>query len=91
MAYLATRQRPTTSAPSDGSRTITLLDSHPREEDDREESSSSHDERDGEYTVGVLRLRGGPSTRGRVRWAGDTVDNEGEEVQKCVVMLNYRF
>lgn len=74
MTYLATRQRPTPSAPTDGSRTITLRDSQPREEGDEE---SSHDERDGEYTVGVLRLRGGPSTRGRVQWAEDTVDNEG--------------
>jgi len=89
MAYLATRQRPTTSAPSDGSRTITLLDSQPREEDDREESSSSHDERDGEYTIGVLRLRGGPSTRGRVRWAGDTVDNEGMGKKKSKICCIY--
>lgn len=76
MTYLATRQRgPTTSAPSDGSRTITLRDDQPREEGDEDESHDEGD--DNRYTVGVLRLRGGPSTRGRVQWAEDTVDNEG--------------
>lgn len=71
MSFVA--QRPSASAPSDGSRTITIRDSQPREED----SLPSGD--DGE--VGTLHLRGGPRQRNRHRpsvvWREDVVDNEG--------------
>ena len=64
-------QRPSASAPSDGSRTITLRDSQPREED----SLPSGDDEE----VGTLHLRGGPRNRHRpsVVWRDDVVDNEG--------------
>jgi protein phosphatase 1 regulatory subunit 11 len=66
----ATQGRSHTSAPTDGSRTITLLDSQPRPEDDVGPSSDS--------IVGALRLRGEPRrTRQRVVWDEDVIDNEG--------------
>ncbi|KAL5504351.1 YPI1 [Sanghuangporus vaninii] len=60
---------PSTIAPSEGSRTIVLRDSQPREEEEEE------------GTVGVLRLRATsrPRTQGRpprVTWTEDVVDNE---------------
>ncbi|KIP04280.1 hypothetical protein PHLGIDRAFT_129619 [Phlebiopsis gigantea 11061_1 CR5-6] len=71
MSYLA--QRPSASAPSDGSRTITTLDSQPREDDELPSGD--------EGNVGTLHLRGGPRTRNRHRpsvvWRDDVVDNEG--------------
>lgn len=75
MAYSATRRRPGTSAPGDGSRTITIHDSQPGE-DDGEGSSSGSGERN---VVGALRLRGGPKKKSqrRVVWDDDVVDNEG--------------
>ena len=64
--------RPSASAPSDGSRTITIRDSQPVEDD----GLPSGD--DGE--IGTLHLRGGPRTRHRSRpsvvWRDDVVDNE---------------
>ncbi|KAI0324744.1 hypothetical protein GY45DRAFT_1331198 [Cubamyces sp. BRFM 1775] len=68
---MATRQmrRPGTSAPSDGSRTITVQDSQPREEEPHSEAESS--------AVGTLRLRGAHRNRPRVVWSEDVVDNEG--------------
>lgn len=70
MSFVTTR--PSASAPSDGSRTITLLDSQPEEG----RSGSS-----GEDDVGTLRLHGAPRTRERNRprvvWREDVVDNEG--------------
>ena len=68
---VAFRGGPSTSAPSDGSRTITLRDSQPREEGD--DAGSSHDPAASE--VGRIPLRGGRQ-RPRVVWAEDTVDNE---------------
>ncbi|KAH8074807.1 phosphatase inhibitor-domain-containing protein [Cristinia sonorae] len=72
MAFTSTRSRPSTSAPGDGSRTITLRDDQPREEGS--EGDSSHEPSHSE--VGRLTLRGGRS-RPRVVWSEDTVDNEG--------------
>ncbi|KAI0342620.1 hypothetical protein BDW22DRAFT_1330162 [Trametopsis cervina] len=70
MSYVA--QRPSTVAPSDGSRTITIRDSQPREEGN---GSSAEDD-----DVGTLRLRGVPRARERNRprvvWREDVVDNE---------------
>lgn len=71
MAYTATRGGPSTIPASDGSRTITVLDSQPREEGGE---SGSRDPSSNE--LGRLTLRGG-RTRPRVVWAEDTVDNEG--------------
>jgi protein phosphatase 1 regulatory subunit 11 len=60
-----------TSAPVDGSRTITLLDSQPRPEDAVGPSSDG-------LVVGALRLRGeSRRPRQRVAWDEDVVDNEG--------------
>ena len=71
MSFVAAR--PSASAPSDGSRTITLRDSQPREDD----GLPSGD--DGE--IGSLHLRGVPRVRNRHRpsvvWRDDVVDNEG--------------
>ena len=77
---LNTRMRPSTGTPNDGSRTITIRDSQPREECD-EGSGAGDVNVDGvDQTgrdVGVLRLRGGPSNQPRVSWKEDVVDNEG--------------
>jgi hypothetical protein len=68
---LATQQRPSTSTPNDGSRTLTIQE---------------HDENvadDEVATVGVLRLRGGPRrNRRHVVWDDDVVDNEGCDKKK---------
>ncbi|EKM58569.1 uncharacterized protein PHACADRAFT_253015 [Phanerochaete carnosa HHB-10118-sp] len=80
-----------TSAPSDGSRTITIQDSQPREE----EGANSGDEPE----VGTLRLRGGPRERRRSRpsviWREDVVDNEhmGKKSSKicCIYHKPKRF
>ena len=81
---LNTRMRPSTGTPNDGSRTITIRDSQPREEGDESADDVNADGvdqtgrngRDGR-DVGVLRLRGGPSNQPRVSWKEDVVDNEG--------------
>ncbi|KAI0091165.1 phosphatase inhibitor-domain-containing protein [Irpex rosettiformis] len=71
MSYLATH--PNTSAATDGSRTITILDSTPREEAAIASGNESE--------VGSLRLRGASrrdrAGRPRVVWREDVVDNEG--------------
>ncbi|OAX42710.1 hypothetical protein K503DRAFT_710081 [Rhizopogon vinicolor AM-OR11-026] len=71
-----------TSAPIDGSRTITLHDSQPRPEDDVGPSSDS--------IVGALRLRGEPRrTRQRVAWDEDVIDNEGCGKKKSKICCIY--
>ena len=73
----ATRHRPNTLTPLDGSRTITILDSNPREDNLGGRHSS------GASPAGSLRLRGGPRrTRQRVAWNEDVVDNEGAGKKK---------
>ncbi|TFK99356.1 phosphatase inhibitor-domain-containing protein [Pterulicium gracile] len=75
MSYsTSTRRRPGTSAPGDGSRTITIHDSQPGEDDGSGEGGGS-----GDHNGGVLRLRGGPKKKSprRVVWDDDVVDNEG--------------
>lgn len=69
MSFVATRPRPSTSAPSDGSRTITVHDNQPGEGDASPNANSE--------SVGRLRLRGAPRNRPRVVWREDVVDNEG--------------
>ena len=78
MAYLsAARMNPRTMSPADGSRTVIVTDSNPREEDE-EASGPGLGGRDEEGRVdGVLHLRGGRRTRPNVRWTEDTVNNEG--------------
>ncbi|PSS32066.1 hypothetical protein PHLCEN_2v2173 [Hermanssonia centrifuga] len=83
MSYLATR--PSTSAPSDGSRTITVLDSQPRDES----GAASNDD-----AVGTLHLRGGPRARTRrtqrVVWREDVVDNEGAGKKSSKICCIYQ-
>ncbi|KAJ7846908.1 hypothetical protein B0H13DRAFT_2092437 [Mycena leptocephala] len=59
MAYLATQRRPGTSAPGDGSRTMTITDAAPREDDGAPSGSASEP-----APVGALHLRGGTGGRG---------------------------
>jgi len=61
-----------TSAPSDGSRTITLQDSQPGPDEGRSLGAS----REPSSASGLLQLRGGPGSRPRVVWREDVVDNE---------------
>lgn len=92
MAYLATRPGPSTSAPTDGSRTMVLHDSQPLEEGPDLVGSGDEEERDGESgVVGTLSLRGGPRSRQRVAWTEDVVDNEGMGKKKSKSMFNSTF
>lgn len=73
----ATRMRPSTAAPSDGSRTLTMTGNPAREE-----GSGSMDESTGPARpIGVLRLRAKRSGN-RVAWGEDVVDNEGAGKKK---------
>ncbi|KAI0635536.1 phosphatase inhibitor-domain-containing protein [Trametes polyzona] len=73
---MATRQL----RPSEGSRTITVQDNQPREEDSHSEAESA---------VGTLRLRGAPRNRPRVVWREDVVDNEGAGKKKSKICCIY--
>ncbi|KAF8548360.1 hypothetical protein OG21DRAFT_1449239 [Imleria badia] len=87
----ATQRRPQTSAPTDGSRTITLRDAQPRPEDD-DASGGGAGPSTGEpsTTVGVLKLRGAQRrTRQRVAWGADVVDNEGCGKKKSKICCIY--
>jgi protein phosphatase 1 regulatory subunit 11 len=64
----STARRPQTSAPGDGSRTITVRDSQPVPEDGSAGQPADSN---------ILRLRGGPRSRPRVMWDADVIDNEG--------------
>ncbi|KAI0754558.1 phosphatase inhibitor-domain-containing protein [Daedaleopsis nitida] len=79
---MSTRQarRPGASAPSDGSRTIVVEDSQPREEDQAGGEPS---------TIGSLRLRGRGNRRQRVVWREDVVDNEGAGKKKSKICCIY--
>ena len=85
MEHLATQLRSQTSAPSDGSRTITLRDTQSRALDTDESSSLSRSgsvpgqsEGSDAGAVGTLRLRGvARRSTQRVAWGEDVVDNEG--------------
>lgn len=69
--HTAVRQLPLTSAPGDGSRTITTTNTLSNENSEREETNP-----DGTF-VGALRLRPAKKNRQRVAWDDDVVDNEG--------------
>ncbi|KAF7305925.1 hypothetical protein HMN09_00746700 [Mycena chlorophos] len=75
---LATRRRPNTSAPGDGSRTMTITSAAPGEDDDMGDAGDGSEA--GPSEVGTLRLRGiavvHPPRR-RVVWDENVVDNEG--------------
>ncbi|KII85259.1 hypothetical protein PLICRDRAFT_146084 [Plicaturopsis crispa FD-325 SS-3] len=74
---MATRMRPNTSAPSDGSRTVTVHD-HEHEDSAPEEPQA------------ILHLRGGPRrTRRTVAWSEGTVDNEGCGRKKSKICCIY--
>jgi len=80
------QHRPHTSAPADGSRTITLRDSQPRPEDDTGPGLSAGES----TTVGALRLRGAQRrTRQSVVWGEDVVDNEGCGKKKSKICCIY--
>lgn len=72
MTSLATRAASGLFSPTDGSRTIVIHDSQPREEASGSEGDGSEDR-----LVGTLLLRGGPRSRPAVTWNEDVVDNEG--------------
>ncbi|KAL1940184.1 hypothetical protein VTO73DRAFT_9135 [Trametes versicolor] len=74
---MATRQL----RPAEGSRTITVQDNQPREEETQSEAESS--------AVGTLRLRGAPRNRPRVVWREDVVDNEGAGKKKSKICCIY--
>ncbi|KAF5326964.1 hypothetical protein D9619_004339 [Psilocybe cf. subviscida] len=83
----ATRMRPSTSAPGDGSRTQTITDAAPREDDGGMGSAGE----DGGVPAGTLRLRAGTSRRAgnRVVWDENVVDNEGAGKKKSKICCIY--
>ena len=76
---LSTQHRPSTSAPSDGSRTVIVHDVQAKPEGDEDAAGPSVPE-------GTLRLRGGPRRHPRVAWDEGVVDNEdcGRKKSKSV-------
>ena len=87
----ATRRRPQTSAPGDGSRTITIHDNGVGEQDDEGSNPDAAGPSGG--STGVLRLRGGPRSRPQVAWQDDVVDNEGfgrkkSKSMSCTIIAN---
>lgn len=76
MASVSTRRAGNgTSAPSDGSRTITVHDSQPGV--DPADGARDPNAGPSAAVVGSLRLRGVARDRRRVAWSDETVDNEG--------------
>lgn len=71
--YTATRNGPSTSAPGDGSRTLTITNNPTREENGDEQGDDS----EGGQVIGTLRLRTTRQTGPRVAWDEDVIDNEG--------------
>ena len=71
--YTATRNRPSTSAPGDGSRTLTITNNPTREESDDEQGDGP----EGGQIIGTLSLRTTRVTGPRVAWDEDVIDNEG--------------
>jgi protein phosphatase 1 regulatory subunit 11 len=72
--YTATRNGPSTSAPGDGSRTLTITNNPTREENHGDEQG---DEPEGGQIIGTLHLRPTRLTGPRVAWDEDVIDNEG--------------
>ena len=75
MSRAALRGGPSTAAPGDGSRTLTITNDPTREID---EHGGEGDEEGDRGFVGSIRLRGGRRrTQAHVVWGEDVVDNEG--------------
>ena len=74
--HTATSPRPSASAPTDGSRTITITQDPTQEEGDDSQGGSGSNE-DG--IAGTISLRAGPARRNRPRvaWDEGVIDNEG--------------
>ena len=71
--YAATRNGPSTSAPGDSSRTLTITNNPTREETCDEQG----DNPEGGQIIGTLHLRTTRQTGPRVAWDEDVIDNEG--------------
>ena len=89
----ATRGRPSTASPADGSRTLTITSDPTREEGEDAQSNPQNVQ-----PVGTLKLRGGSKEKStqRVAWDDDVVDNEffGKKKSKgmsCVEISFGRF
>ncbi|KAF8525876.1 phosphatase inhibitor-domain-containing protein [Hysterangium stoloniferum] len=76
--------RPNTSAPTDGSRTMTILDVQPRQE-----GGEGDDAREPTIPQVTLRLRGAPRSRPRVAWDERVVDNENCGRKKSKICCIY--
>ena len=80
MSRAALRGGPSTAAPGDGSRTLTITNDPTREID---EHGGEGDEEGDRGFVGSIRLRGGRRrTQAHVVWGEDVVDNEGSGKKK---------
>ncbi|TFK64918.1 hypothetical protein BDN72DRAFT_846199 [Pluteus cervinus] len=84
MARTATRTGPATSAPGDGSRTITLTPAQAHED----HQGGSGNEESSTAVVGVLKLRGKKGAP-RVAWDEGVVDNEGCGKKKSKICCIY--
>ncbi|KAF8591174.1 hypothetical protein K439DRAFT_1627251 [Ramaria rubella] len=80
---LSTQNRPSTSAPGDGSRTITVHDVQPRSDGSSDGPVEPH------IPDVTLRLRGGPRSRPRVAWDEHVVDNENCGRKKSKICCIY--
>ncbi|KAJ7592627.1 phosphatase inhibitor-domain-containing protein [Mycena floridula] len=86
MSFLATQNRPSTSAPGDGSRTMTITAAPPIHDNDDE----SPDKPPSDQPIGPLRLRAGPRRPiQRVVWDDAVVDNEGCGRKKSKICCIY--
>ena len=83
--YTATRNGPSTSAPGDSSRTLTITNNPTREENGDEQV----DVPEGGQRVGTLRLRTTRLTGPRVAWDEDVIDNEGFGKKKSKSIFYY--
>ena len=83
--YTATRNGPSTSAPGDGSRTLTITNDPTREENGDEQG----DDAEGGQIIGTLRLRTTRLPGPRVAWDEDVIDNEGFGKKKSKSNLLY--
>ncbi|KAK7453493.1 Type 1 phosphatases regulator ypi1 [Stygiomarasmius scandens] len=75
MSMSSTRRRPNTSAPGDGSRTITITGT-PADEQHGDDAPEGQNGESSSGVVGTLKLHGGKKNRQRVVWSDDVVDNE---------------
>ncbi|OBZ66120.1 Type 1 phosphatases regulator YPI1 [Grifola frondosa] len=71
------------TAPTDGSRTVTLLESQSKEEESQTDTGGESS------TIGSLRLRGAHRHRQRVVWREDVVDNETAGKKKTKICCIY--